>query len=457
MTSILDRTDLVEETRDIPLAQIDFSPEKNYRWGSEEAMKSDLAGELVVDGDERISGFRLLVSSMKATGNALNPIGVQRNGKRFDVIFGFNRYLAAKEAGLSSLRSSIYRDGLPIGIIESLQAVENSENLRRSVNWVQECRMWERLLKHAEFEVQQMPDRDRPKSKKGRLLSVTSAAWLLVAQRIGRSELTMKERMLHMQRIDPRVLDMAVAKSWSYQLTHEFYSGDADHPYPPEFVTYVLDEIKRSDPNLTNTTPAAVSRAKQRVKQWMASGSHKGKAPWRSKASANLAEDASLRRVTLGTKLSPPSLRDASVNMMFRAITSMKLTAESPKSSWESTKKTVTAYRVAGIGIGAGDVLLPDGSDDIRQERDFADADVRCANYVMTATVAAGVRRILSADNRMDWPKWFTSDTHFGSSKRSNRYTFWTAVEGAVRENTEVLPAVMHAITYLRDAGVVNG
>ncbi len=427
------------KTQHISVKSVIFDPQDNYRWGSKEAMEHDIATSVTEDDDgQKVNAYRVIVNSIKATGHVQVPIGVRAIGKKFKMVYGFNRFLAAREIGLSTVPAVVYPNDTDEGTLATLQVVENSDSLKRTVNWVAETRMWEKLYNLTHDQMMNVLPSRRPKTTSGAPLSASCAAWRDVASKIGRSELTMRERIQILNCLDAEVQQIAHRKNWSFNATKEFYSGDARKPYVASFVKHLLDEIKRSDPDFDHVTPATVTKAKVRVARWLAAGRGKdGKPLWRGKGSDETDEQPALTEADGLLRLSPAGMRDIAINLATDSLRKLRLTLSQSETQWAAVEKTQTWHRVIGVGVGSGSVRMREGSEDLTENVDFTDLPARAQTFVMGVFVSAALRCEIETRCRVNWSEWYSSNTIVGVDSRSNRILFRSLVQtNSAREGT---------------------
>lgn len=441
----------VVTTREVPLTSVILEPADNYRWGSVEAMNTALKRDAV--------HLAQMADSLRNAG-LINPIGVRPDGRKWRIIYGFNRFIAARAAGLTSLRAQVYPPTISHLDVSALQVAENNDDLRKSVGWVREI---EQCLKlHAAIckQIEAMPVDQRPRNKRGALLGVKNAAWDRVSAMTGKSDLTLIDRYNVYRHLHPDVVALAREHDWSVSATREFYSGDLKNLYAPDFVTAVLAELRRCAPALqaSSITPTVVRLAKARVSDWLAQGrGADGKPLWRASGKAEAAP--ARPTVALTRTYTPSALRDLAVNLMCVAVAAAKVTPESPESVWQALAASPTAARCSGLGMASGDVPLPDTVTDLAVDLSSCDVPVRAQHFVTATLVFAAVRHFIAT--RTDWQRWFAGSTVRDAkscTSRSNAFLLRRAVAEAMEADSRNIRAkVLAAWCGICEAGAVHG
>jgi ParB family transcriptional regulator, chromosome partitioning protein len=111
------------QARRLPLDRIDVNPQQARQAFDEDALEE-------------------LASSMRAHG-VLQPIGVLRQGERYQIVFGERRYRAARRAALPDIPALVY-DDLAADDAAILSALENLQ--RADLDLEEEARQFARLL-----------------------------------------------------------------------------------------------------------------------------------------------------------------------------------------------------------------------------------------------------------------------------------------------------------------------
>lgn len=442
----------------IPVKRLVIDPTKNYRWGSEAAMRADLTRYDRTEDGEQVCSYEVLKVSMRD--GVEEPIGVIRRADGFHVVYGFTRAVAAQELKLVEVPAAIYEEGISAGEVALLQMRENSEALKRRVNWVAEVRMFERLRAIALDYFNALPKTQMPRDEHGNPLAPYKAAVQEVCERLGRKPTTMHIHRSVLTRLDPRVVKLSEEGKLSFKAAVEFYSGDANVAYDTGFVTHVLNEVKRNDPKLDRVTPLIVRSARQRVYEWIQRGQVKdgtmvwrgGKAPRTTSATRALIES---------NRLSPAACRDVAVNLAARAIRTTKLNGDSTEEAWEALRRDATWFRIVGVGIGAGDVILADNAVDGDGAVDVDLPPEQCDSYALLTVVHAALREQIRKRCRGAFADWLRSVSTYkvGSIEKriDHRGAFFAAVQTTVHgvnRSFRVKRVVDAAWKALQDSGV---
>lgn len=410
-----------------PVAHIVLRPEENYRWGSEEAMKADIANEDVVreDGTKACS-FAMLKESVAIMG-VEDPIGLVERENGYHVIYGFTRALAAQLTGTASLPAYVYEPGIPEAEVEMLQMRENSPTLKRTVNWVAETEMFtsistrllNRLLEKATAEAGgaelTIPVRKNLKVK----------ADLAVCKIMGRYPSTFKSRRHFMHRLDQRVITLAREGRLSCTAAMEFHSGDVDRPFDPSFVTAVLSSIRGDSGYPPVITPEKVRNAMRlvRAEGWDSAPKPSAAAPSAESGfegddhpepartprgggeEGRAAGRAPLLKAPEKIRQSPSILRDLSNLVAWEALRARSITLASPEAATAKLKDSPEWHKIIGIGFGAGEVTMPPLMETIIAGRDHEEDDVQrmqnqhehtADRYVTTAFIHAFMRQAMA-------------------------------------------------------------
>ena len=442
-------------TRHIPLVDVVCDPCDNYRWLSQEAMDRDLHRE----------GSNLVAMAESITKSGLlNPIGVRADGLKFRVIYGFNRFQAAILAKLPTIRAQVYDESVSESDVYAMQLTENNDDLRRSVSWIREMDQILKLHTLVEADVRNLSVADRPRTPSGALTAPRCVAWVKVGEMTGRSYMTLQERAVYLRCLDPAVLTLAREHDWTLKATIEFYSGDAKKGYEHAFILEVLKELRRNFPSMsaTDVTATRVRATMTNVAAWLAEGRGRdGRALWQSAAhGVNLttyAERAPVIVTGIERALTPTALRVVAQNVMFAAFKGSTLMHDAAEKVWDDLARSAAAYRVCGIGIATGDVVVADAAAESTGILDMADLAQRARHFLTQNIVHAATRHLVS--QRHSWSRWVTARSTSASragSDRSNLCLFNSAVREGLSADGATRDKVMSAWSALCASGAVN-
>lgn len=413
---------------EFPLADIRVDPRENYRWGSKEAMDADLVRTQKDPSDgSMVCTYRMLVDSIRTLG-VEEPVGLvpRKTGGGYRVVYGFTRVMAAKEVGLGVIPAYVYDASLPEEEAQLLQLRENSLSLKRAVNWVAEVEMYQRLVSYARTSLNGRKPADMPKDDDGRPLSAKVAACLSVGRALGVAPATMKNRNYTLQHIHPLVRALSEQGKFSYAVANEFTSGDAKVPYTGEFVTAVLDELRKGDAELDRVTPESVRAVMRKLKDSGDKPMYEG----------GQKPTTSCGQWSAGNRQSAGALRDLCVGMWSSQLAKSKMTLRSTKpEDWDVLRKTKIWHMVVGIGIGSADVAEPViavGDDTGRAELYHEETAWKYALSAMIQAVLLAELR-MPAERLREWVNNYTYTKDGG--KRCNRTEFHSAITTALDES----------------------
>jgi hypothetical protein len=437
-------------------------PTLNYRWGSEEAMRADLTRTTRDESGNDTNEYGALVQSVKTAGRILVPIGVMPDEGRYRVIYGFTRAMVARELGIPA-PVTIHEAGMSDDEIRSLQLMENSAGVRRSVHWVAETRGIRDAHAAREKVYKDMIPSRRPKGPDGKVLTPNALAWRDLADRMGRSTFTLMDRVSFLRIIPAVIVEHAEKHGWSLGLCKEFHSGDCDRPYSDEFLRHIIDELKRNCPDLSRVTQKSVTSAKVRVHKWLTERKDGDKGPlWRTGVKSGDAsrqqEDATPavteETLRVNSRRSPSASRDLAVVHVGHMLVRAKLTLARSEADWESVRKTSTWYRVCGIGIGCGESITPDRCVDLSENADMPDLDVRCEHFAISVFVAAGLRNELTVRiGQRAWSTWYRGES-IGAGRKTNAGAYRDAVAAGVMAKGGIRARIQVAVEHLHDSGM---
>ena len=418
-----------------PLANLIIDPRENYRWGSEEAMRADLAAtSRDPSTGVQVCSYEMLKDSIKSLG-VEEPIGVvPRADGTYRIVYGFTRALAAKELGLGAIPAYVYDPSLPEEEAQLLQLRENSIGLKRPVNWVVEVETYLRLLEYTRASIEAVPFHQRPRGDDGKVMSVKEAAISIVSKMLGVSGATMKNRAYHLRHMPASVVKLSREGHLSASAATEFYSGDSKVPFAAEFVDAVLADLKSRPGGYAAATSETVKQAMRRVKE----------------ASGKPVFEGGKKPSTLGSNIPAAGrhgsglLRDMCVALWRGYLDRTKLVQASPDKAWADLARGRVWYTVVGIGIGAADVSEPvvqAGDDTGLAERRHEET---AFHYAMSTFLQAFLAAELSVDAESfrDWLNGFTS---VGGTRLLNRVEFHAAIAAAL-ENVVPRTANLKAI-----------
>lgn len=408
-----------------PMDRVVIVPEENYRWGSEEAMKADLAkADLPLGNGEIGCSYDLLRDSIRAIG-VEEPVGLVERADGHHVIYGFTRCLAARDVGLDTIPAYLYGSELPEAEMALLQLRENSQALKRSVNWVAETEQYQSISAHL---LNRRLARMAEAGEVGRqeTISAHKACNVAASRILGRHPSGMKSRVHFIHYLDKRVVEMSRQGYFSLQAAREFHSGNVDNLYPPAFVTAVLKLLHGADGYKSTILPADVRRAVNGVKAGLATGdivlrdgSAAPPAPERKghtmnrtvrnaraeaeKADSAEAEHGPLSKMKAPDKIRQSSaiLRDISELLAMECLAAAGLTMGSDPAAVEKVVHSREWHRIEGIGFGAGDISMPPLFETVLGGRKTDDPEVQhmhlhyertAQRYVVTAFVRAFLR-----------------------------------------------------------------
>lgn len=406
---------------ELPTSQIKLVPEENYRWGSREVMKLDLAhtDRDPVEGGV-INTYEILKDSIRAMG-VNEPSGVvMREDGFYHIVFGFTRIAAALECGISKVPVWVYDPELPDTEARLLQMMENSTALKRSVNWVSEVKTFRTLATSARMSFE--AEKKVRLSATGKPLTPKDAAEEAVCRALGVSVNTMRTRLSTFEKVDQRVRDLAKSGKFSYATTAEFLPIKEKANMTAEIVSAVLDEMKRRDPEYKSSTPETV----RQVYRWVVESRVALEAP--DASDGEEADDTTAvgepRALTACMeqnmhRMSAAAARDTGIEMLLASFIRQGLTLETPPESWEKVRLQLTWMQVVGIGIGTSEVLSP----------------VIAGNSFVVHSHNYAIRVFLGAALRLMMPKW----------KDGEKFNEWISGLTSVRTGTQVMNRVEFA------------
>lgn len=416
-----------------PMADILLDPTENYRWQSKEAMESDTKATMRdPSGDSGgLCTYRMLVDSIRTMGIE-DPVGlVKREDGKHHVVFGFTRVLAAKELNFTSIPAFVYEESLPYEEAQLLQLRENSLTLKRAVNWVAEVEMYMRLVGYTRKSIEAMPASKRPKGETAKMSTPKRLACAAVAQALGVAPATMKNRYYVLQHIDPRIRELSEKGVMNYAAASEFSSGDAAVPFTKEFVTGVLDEMRRNDPEMTKATAETVRRVMRQLKDAGEKPMYEG----------GVRPSTVCGQWSAGQRQSPGALRDLSVALWAGLLARTKMTLGSDADRWNKLKQCKVWFTVVGIGIGSADVTEPV----LESTEDTGRAELQHEETAWRYAMSALIQAALAADMKMgpeQMREWMNSQTVQGGSKALNRMEFHNAVQSALDGENHMAPTL---------------
>lgn len=334
-----------------PVADIVIDPTENYRWGSVDAMKADLAAkELTLDNGDVRSGYAMLRESIRVLG-VEDPIGLVQREDGYHVVYGFTRATAAREVGLETVPAYVYQN-ITEAEAQLLQARENSPQLKRSVNWLSEHEMFNEMvvrlinrLNASKAEGSALPS-SFPQSK--------ARAEEVVAKILGRGVQSMRNRTHYLRHLDPRVKMLAREGRITCTAAIEFYSGDANNLYPASYITAIMAALAGADGAYPDRiTPQRVREAKRAVMLRGDGPTDTGEKRQRSVVGQRSKAPGACR------DSAPGVIRDTAILIAARLLLAEKLNLTSTDSQVAELTRSVEWAMIQGMGMGCGEVAHP--------------------------------------------------------------------------------------------------
>jgi hypothetical protein len=435
--------------REIPLKSVIVDPTKNYRWGSDAAMREDMARiDRTADG-ETINLYGMLKESIRAVG-VEEPIGVVAEDDKFTVIYGFTRAMAAREVGLKVVPAAVYTRISEAEIVER-QMRENSLTLKRGVHWLAEAESFARLV---EKRVPEYTERAKAGEKfgmsarlKDKPMPPREAAIRDISTVLGVEPGTMHNRIAIAKLLPESARAFIKEAAIGFFPSKEFHSGDKENPYTDEFIKAVIADIRKFDPSAARITPKVIRNAKHRV----LTGGKKESAAKKLQAFAKgeMPDTLTAKALILdANRLSPGALRDHSADLATTYMLREGVTLSSDKATWDAVRTSPEWSMILGLGCGAGDVPLPstvaaDSATDpaaasrVTQTSGHVELGYR---YVVAAFAYAALRLEVLRRKRGDFGHWLAGSSMAGAAKKSNRMEFTRAIREAVQESTHKTP-----------------
>lgn len=361
----------------VSLSLIDDDPQENYRWGSQDALEKDQ--------QQNQKTWTRLSSSMNVAG-VQTPVGLTKNtAGRYRVVYGFTRVQLARKLRHADIPANVYADLSPIeaGIC---QIMENSKNLRRSVNWVQEAERFAKLSEQLYDDLKALP-RDkqvRRKDRFGKTLGLKKTAEAIIAEAIGSSARTHRDHLWCLYRLPEKVQALARQGIFSVATILEFFRAGKKDPYPSSEIDLILSKLDTTQ----KVEPGAVRRAAREV-------SGEGKVIARS--------PTALPSVT--NHIHPGHAREYAICLAEERLRERGVTCASADAEISRLEKSQTWAFLLGMAVGCGAAHMPAVFEGDHYAKNRERSDAQATAWVREAFLAAMVQVCLAKDVRRleDW------------------------------------------------------